>query len=245
MRKKEYIKKFGIDAWNIFSEKERERSRKYYKTNKKKINQKHKLYRKNNKKKEEERHHKYYVEHRDEILERGKEHQLKNKGKRKIYSKQYYEEHKEQHQASMKKWYLQNSVRILIYRKEYQKKNKEKIKKYQKEYSLKNKENIRKRNKEYYKKHRMEILEYSRNYQKQHPDKTIAKVMRHNGKGFIPLTEPLDKKFNWHHITSDLPYVIAVPIEIHKSNLHLPEHYSDINGKWLVWAANHPEAKLK
>ena len=121
----------------------------------------------------------------------------------------------------------------------------EKQNKQNRKYYIKNKDKISEKSKEYYKEHKIEILKYSKIYQKEHSDKTIAKTMRHNGKGFAPLTESVNGDFEWHHVDANKPYVIAVPKEIHRSNLKIPEHYSDINGKWLIWAATHPKAKLK
>lgn len=70
---------------------------------------------------------------------------------------------------------------------------------------------------------------------------------RKRERGFIPLTEPLNEEFEWHHMSSNLSYVIAIPKEIHHSvaGNSLEDHYSTINGKWLIWGATHPEAKFK
>lgn len=106
------------------------KAKKYYKSNKKLINEKHKKYKKLNKDKIEE----YY-----EL----------NKEARCEYQKKYNKLNKEEIGEYRKKYYELNKEAIAKYNKKYRQLNNEYYKEYQKEYNKSNKEVLRKQKKEY------------------------------------------------------------------------------------------------
>lgn len=54
------------------------------------------------------------------------------------------------------------------------------------------------------------------------------KLYKHLQKGFIPLNKPLNIPFDWHHLTKELPFVMATDRAIHKS-YYGKKHYDSVN----------------
>lgn len=114
--------------------------------------------------------------------------------------------------------------------------------------------------------HKKEHREWSRKWRKNNPekDKEISKKYREslkgkineanhqakrNKKGFEILCDfnyPEETKTEFHHVSPNLPYVIRIPKEIHRSiNGRNSNHYIGVVANFYRWLEKHPEIKLE
>lgn len=122
---------------------------------------------------------------------------------------------------------------------------KEETKKYSQRYRIENKNRLKSLAHDYYLKYKDEIDERSKQWRLNNPEKVkiikkraIKKhknkyhkkyiktskgkishakgIARHRKKGFVPLNASLKQEYDWHHIHKELPFVIAIPRDIHR-----------------------------
>ena len=118
------------------------------------------------------------------------------------------------------RWYYKDHEKIKVYNREYRKewnrKNPEKVKENRLKWKLLHPEY----RKEYYKLHRKANRDYCRKWRRNHPEKTTIYVNKHRHKGFILLVPNIfNQLIDWHHISPNCPYVVALPRCIHRAVL--------------------------
>jgi len=153
--------------------------------------------------------------------------------------KDFRKKESERHKIARKEGKYQE--REKQYRKEHRKKRRENDKEYRKEHVEEQREYFMK----YRNEHKEHLNDYHKEWRGNNPEKAAIYYNKRRQRGFIPLTEPISEPFDWHHIHPDLPYVIAVPRNIHRSGFNHEEHYEGVNTKWLKWFEKHPEAEIK
>jgi hypothetical protein len=91
-----------------------------------------------------------------------------------------------------------------------------------KRYREKNKERLKERAKEYYQQNKDYLLNYHHLYRQNNPEQLKFQHQRYRTKGFIPLLInpfPEEIEINYHHIRTDLPFVIPLPKITHRKVL--------------------------
>lgn len=156
------------------------------------------------------------------------------------------------HEDNKQEWVLKSHSSYMA--KEYVKKHKED-----------KKELFQARAKRYNQTHKKERVEWQKEWRNKNPEKErnihrryrktpngkIAEAKHRanrNKKGFLLLFKvdyPKEQKIDFHHIAPNLPFVIPVPREIHKS-IHGsdPNHYLGVTIKFCEWLKEHPEIKI-
>lgn len=197
----------------------------------------------------------YYNNYRDKYYE-------KNKSKILEHSKSWYESNKKRKLQKAKEWSISHKEWMKNYQLEYSRRPKRKIQ--ISEYYFNHEKETNKRHKEYYQSHKKEYRKYHQEYNKEHKEelKEKARIYRqtpqgklssrkgshiHRKKGFIRLFE-LENIGNietdYHHISKDMPFVIPVPRDIHRS-IGGEKHYLEVTIKFCEWFKEHPEIKIK
>lgn len=129
---------------------------------------------------------------------------------------------------SSNKWILKdfNNLTGRNYYKNHKKESATRAKKYNQE----NSEKVRIQKQKYYKCHKEKIKKTIEAYRKTPKGKltSIRHFYKQKGKGFIPINDALGIPFDWHHLTRELPFVMAIDREIHKS-VYGKNHYDAVN----------------
>lgn len=257
MNKKEYIEKYGEEKYAEHLLKRRSYNRTYREKYKEKVDAYNKQYFQEHKDelriKNRKHSRKYYKNHRVAILQKVSEERFINHEKCLEKELGYRTKNKVRRNAQRKEWRKRDDVKEKekTYGAIYREKNREEIRKKGREYHKDHSEYYKNCHKEYYNNHKDQIKKKNKEWQENNKDKVkihdARKLAKRRKRGFEVITEPLNEDFDWHHISKTKPYVIAVPRKIHQSVPgNSPEdHYSTINGKWLIWGATHSEAKLK
>lgn len=172
------------------------------------------------------------------------------RGSMKWINIEYYKEHYTDYNRKWKKEHKE-SVRQTLQK--YREKNKEKLRKKATEYYYQHREEKRIKAKIYYennrekeiqrrveygKLHRKEENKKIREWRKRNPLKAKAIEKRHKLKGFIPLTDLLEEAFDWHHIHTKLPFVVAVQRKTHEKYGGSSKKHCDlvnINSGWNIF----------
>lgn len=198
--KEEYIAKHDEEAYEILLKK----SRQYYKTHRKEIDARHKIWAKGNPERVKKTKKKYRVANRSKLIENSTKWQLKNKEHCINYRKKYYIKNKEELDKKHLEYYYQHKVEISIYTKEYKKENKEKISLWHKKHYKENKETILKQHKTW----------CQTKEGKECMGKSSAKRKLY---GFNIIAYQIENKFLsplvWHHLSDE--DVIRIPEWIH------------------------------
>ena len=197
----------------------------------------------------------HYNDYQSEYYQTHKE--LKHKK-----SKEWYENHKEEKLKTNKKWEIKHKEERKQYQLEYSKTSKRK--KQISEYYFNRKEETKERRREYYRLHKEEHRRYYQKYGIEHKDelKEKARIYRqtpqgklssrkgnhiHRKKGFIVLFELKnigDIEIDYHHVSKDMPFVIPIPRDIHRS-VGGEKHYLDVTIKFCKWLKEHSEVQIK
>lgn len=149
-----------------------------------------------------------------------------------------------------------NNIQIWIfkeydnaYRKNYKKSHITQLKKFQLYYSRTEKR--KQQLKDYYQAHKEERKKY-KEYYRNTPNGKLAIIRgtaNHKQKGFLLLFELKnveDIEFEYHHINANLPFVIPIPKEIHRSiGGRNPNHYFGVTQKFCEWLKDNPHIKIK
>jgi len=150
-----------------------------------------------------------------------------------------------------------------IYQKQYKESHAEPIKKYQLEFSRTEK---RKHQMQlYYENHKEERKSYNKKWKISHKEKIRGYIRKfyktprgrylnikhaniHAKRGFVQLFELKNAdniKIEYHHIASNLPFVIPVPKEIHRSiGGRNSNHYLGVTQKFCNWLKENPNIKI-
>lgn len=113
MNKKEYIEKYGEEAY--------QRQLEYYKQYREQHKEKRMEYQKQYNQQHKEEAKQYYQQHKDEIKQRMKQRYQKHREKINQYNQQYYQQHKEEINEHHKQYIEQHKEEIKQYDKQYQK----------------------------------------------------------------------------------------------------------------------------
>lgn len=206
-----YEEKYGDDL----KRKRQEYNRAYDKKNKTKISEKKKL---------------YYQENQEKIDKRNSNWKKDNQDKCRKYCRKYFAIHKEERYIKNKEWRLAHPDKTKEYgRNSYRNHRNERIVKI-KEYQLNHQDERRSYIQEYYLKNKEHIKRKSMLHSKTPKGRLAVRRAnaRHREKGFIPLTDVLDIPFDWHHIHTNLPFVIAANRKIHRITTG-GKHYNQVN----------------
>ena len=149
-----------------------------------------------------------------------------------------------------------NGIQIWISEEYYKNRNKnykethqEFIKKFQLDYSRTEKR--KQQLKDYYQSHKSERKIYREYYRKTSNGKLamIRGTANHKQKGFLLLFELEnvdDIEIEYHHVNANMPFVIPVPKEIHRSiGGRNPNHYLGVTQKFCEWLKDNPNIKVK
>ena len=177
-----------------------ERKKIYYQENREKIDKRNLVWKQNNPDKCRKYFRKYYANHKKESYDKNREWILAHPDKRREYGKKTYRSHRIERIKKVKTYQSNHRNERMVYIQEYYLKNKEHIK-------------------------RKAIL-----HSKTPKGRLAARKAnaRHREKGFILLTDILDIPFDWHHIHTNLPFVIAVNRKIHRITTG-GDHYNQVN----------------
>jgi len=172
-----------------------------------------------------------------DLLERNREgYRNKSLDERKELNKLQYQKNKkkwenetsEEHEKRLKR---DREKRKKSYYKNFEK-NKEKERERSKIYNEQQKQNNPER---WRKKKRKAVEKWEKTHREHYLQLKRKNQAKRKGRGFLPLTKSLNVEFDWHHISKELPYLIAVPRKLHQSIAgSLPTHYSSVNGFWLI-----------
>lgn len=161
-------------------------------------------------------------------------------------SKQGYIKYSYSKKNSIQIWILKEYNDV--YRENYNKLHIIQLKKFQLDYSRTEKR--KQQLKDYYQLHKSERKIY-REYYRKTPNGKLAIIRgnaNHKQKGFLLLFELKnieDIKFEYHHINVNLPFVIPVPKEIHRSiGGRNPNHYFGVTQKFCEWLKDNPHVKI-
>lgn len=115
----------------------------------------------------------------------------------------------------------------------YREKHKEEISLKAKTYYWMNKEKKRIYHQKYYDLHKTEIKARVKKWMFTTEKGRISirkNTHKRRKRGFIPLNTPLNIEYDWHHLHKELPFVIAIDRELHRSR-YGKTHYDYINEK--------------
>lgn len=136
-----------------------------------------------------------------------------------------------------------------VYQEKYIKSHRAQLKKYQLNYSRKEKR--KSQLKDYYQSHKLERKIY-RDYYRNTSNGRLAIIRgsnNHKQKGFLLLFELENTEnieFEYHHIDANMPFVIPVPREIHRSiGGRNSNHYLGVTQKFCEWLKDNPIIKIK
>ena len=130
------------------------------------------------------------------------------------------EEQKLRHRLYMRKWIKENPEKHRLYMRNWRRKKPEKNRAIQKRYKIKHRETISLRKKIWYDENPGAHYRWNKKWRQTHSEKNRLQRARYRShhRGFIPIAPNIfNTQIDWHHISPNHPYVVALPKEVHQA----------------------------